>query len=162
MSISPPKLLRCYIVGESVTVFPEEIRILEFESGDFIKRSTQCEWVQHSEWLNATKERRDSVYSLPELGHLVIFSWPCHYCSGYQTLKIDLELTSISSRVLWFKIPDCGILTEFYHHWFSSLLTESDETSQVVYVLLVLFYKEKKREIFRAIGNRNITKYNKG
>jgi hypothetical protein len=59
MSISPPKLLRCYIVGESVTVFPEEIRILEFESGDFIKRSTQCEWVQHSEWLNATKERRD-------------------------------------------------------------------------------------------------------
>jgi hypothetical protein len=60
------------------------------------------------------------------------------------------------------KIPDCGILTEFYHRWFSSLLTESDETSQVVYVLLVLFYKEKKREIFRAIGNRNITKYNKG
>ena len=58
MSISPPKLLRCYIVGESVTVFPEEIRILEFESDDFIKRSTQCEWVQHSEWLNATKERR--------------------------------------------------------------------------------------------------------
>jgi hypothetical protein len=45
-------------VGESVTVFPE-IRILEFESDDFIKRSSQCEWVQHSEWLNATKERRD-------------------------------------------------------------------------------------------------------
>lgn len=53
MSISPQlKFLRCDVVGESVCVFPDEIRILEFESDEVIKRSTQCEWVP-SNILNA-------------------------------------------------------------------------------------------------------------